>query len=234
MKTIRISSVLLLAVMFFASCKKKESTPVLDATAEEAASIMATSLCTDGEGTLSQVEDAIILSGEPDPKSTLYDSSFTLVSPPGAPITYTYQMQYNYGFQTPNIFGLSFESAGNYSSPYVSATIEGIGNISVSGILVGDSYVCNGQSQREGTFAMKVGNKNSITGIINIVFTNFKFSKSSGLLESGEATMTVEGTTSGGLSFGFTGAFVYEGNYTGSLTINGKKFYINIQTGTIQ
>ncbi|NCA76169.1 MAG: hypothetical protein EOM90_07530 [Alphaproteobacteria bacterium] len=81
---------------------------------------------------------------------------------------------------------------------------------------------------------MKVGNKNSITGIINIVFTNFKFSKNSGLLENGEARMNVEGTTSGGLSFGFTGALVYECNHTGSLTINGKKFYINIQTGTIQ
>jgi len=234
MKPLNLLSILLLALLITTSCKKKEETPILDATAEEAASIMASSLCTDGEGALSQVEDAILLADQARLKSVMYDSSFTITSVPGAPITYSYQMNYHWGFQNPNLFELSYESSGSYASPYVSASITGNGNVLVSGIMAGDSYVCSGQSQRDGTFTMKVGNKNAVTGQVTIDYTNFRINKATGILESGNATMSVEGKTSGGLSFGFTGTFVYEGNYTGSLTINSKKFYINIQTGVVQ
>lgn len=234
MKTLRLLSFVVLAMLACISCKKKDETPVLDATSEEAATIMATALCTDAGGTMSQVNDAISLAEAESKKSTLYDSSFTISSVSGAPITYTYQMSYHYGFVNPNSYQLVYESAGSYSAPYVTASIEASGTIGISGFLAGEYYTCYGQGQRQGSFAVKVGNRSSVTGTVNTSYSDFRFSKSTGLLESGTATMTVDGKTSTGLNFGFTGTFVYEGNYTGSLTINGRKFYINISTGTVQ
>jgi hypothetical protein len=234
MKTLKLLTITLFAVLLTVSCNKKDETPILDATTEEAAAIMATSFCTDNAGTMSQVADAIELSQNTELKSSLYDSSFTISSAPGAAITYQYQVNYSYGFLNSGNFQLAYESKGNYTSPNVNATISAAGSMNVTGFLSGDYYVVNGQSGRDGTFTMKIGNKNSITGSVTTTLVNFKVSKTTGLLESGTATIVVNGSTSAGMNFGFTGALVYTGNYTGTLTIEGKQFIINISTGTIQ
>jgi len=233
MKTLRIVSVLLLAIIMVAGCKKKEETPVLDATTEEAASIMATSFCTGNSGTMTQVEDAVELSGSV-MKSTLTDSSFTISSATGAVITYSYHMNYSYGWVNANYYSLNYTGSGDYSAPYVSASINASGDLNVTGFVSGSYFVVNGQSDREGTFAMKIGNKTSMTGTVATSLSNFKISKSSGLLESGTATIVVSGSTNTGRNFGFTGTLVYTGNYTGTLTISGKQYYINISTGTVE
>ncbi len=225
---------MLLAIMMIAGCKKKEETPALDATTDEAASIMATSLCTGNAGAITQVEDAVELSQAVSLKSAMFDSSFTISSIPGAVITYQYQMNYSYGFLNPNNFQLTYNSSGNYNSPNVSAGISCDGALNVTGLLSGDSYVVNGQSSREGTFTMKIGNKTTMTATVSTTLVNFQVSKTTMLAESGTATIVVSGNTSTGRSFGFTGTLVYTGNYTGTLTILGKQFYINLSTGTVQ
>ncbi len=234
MKTLKLLTITFFAVLLTVSCKKKDETPILDATTEEAAAIMATSFCTDNAGTMSLVEDAIELSQNTVLKSSLYDSSFTISSTPGAAITYQYQVNYAYGFLNPGNFQLAYEANGNYNSPNVNATISAAGSMNVTGFLSGDYYVVNGQSGRDGTFTMKIGNKNSITGTVTSTLVNFKVSKTTGQLESGTATIVVNGSTSAGMNFGFTGTLEYTGNYTGTLTIDGKQFFINISTGTIQ
>jgi hypothetical protein len=233
MKKLNIALFLFMAILMATGCKKKEETPILDATTEEAAAIMATSFCTGNSGTLTQAEDAIGLSEGMMFKSTLYDSSFTVTSVSGAMITYEYQVHYSYGFQTSNIFQMSYDASGEYNSPHVSAGVTADGSLTVSGFLTGDYYAVNGQSEREGTFTMKIGNQNSITGTVTTTITNFKFSKSTGLLESGTATIAVNGSTSAGKSFGFTGTLIYMGNYNASLTISGKTFYVNVTTGVV-
>ena len=234
MKKLRIVSVLLLPIIMVTGCKKKEETPVLDATAEEAASIMATSLCTGNAGTMTQVEDAVELSQNLMLKSTMYDSSFTISSASGAMITYQYQVHYSYGFINANNFQMAYDATGNYNSPNVSAGISASGTLNIAGFLSGDYYIVNGQSGREGTFAMKIGSQSSMTGTVTTTLVNFKVSKTTGLLESGNATVVVSGNTSTGRNFAFTGTLVYTGNYTGTLTISGRQFYINITTGTVQ
>ena len=234
MKTLRIVSILLLAIVMATGCKKKEETPVLDATTEEAASIMATSFCTGNAGTLTQVEDAIGLSQEIVLKSTMFDSSFTVSSIPGAVITYQYQVNYAYGYINPNNFQMSYSSNGTYNSPNVSASIDAAGALNITGFLTGDSWFVNGQSGRDGTFAMKIGNKSSITGTVTTTLDNFTISKSTGLLQSGTATIVISGSTSTGKTFQFTGTLVYTGNYTGTLTISGKTYSVNLTVGTVQ
>jgi hypothetical protein len=224
---------MLLAITRATGCKKNEETPIIDATTEEAAAIMATSFCTGNAGTLTQVEDAVELSQAVMLKSTLTDSSFTISSAPGALITYQYQVNYSYGFLTPNNYQLAFESTGNYNSPGVAATCEAAGLMNVTGFLSGDSYYVNGQSGRDGTFTMKIGNMNSINGTVTTTLTSFRISKTTGVLESGTATIAVNGNTSAGRSFGFTGTLVYLGNYNASLTIGGKTFYVNVITGVV-
>jgi hypothetical protein len=234
MKKYRIAVILLMAIIMVAGCKKKEETPIADATAEEAASIMATSLCTSNAGTMTQVEDAVALSQSTPLKATMYDSSFSLTSATGAVISYQYQMNYSYGFINPNNFQLTNNANGNYNSPNVSAGITADGTLNVTGFLTGDYYVVNGKLGREGTFTMKIGNKTSMTGIVTTTLVDFKVSKTTGLPDSGTATIVLNGNTSTGRNFGFTGTLVYTGNYTGTLTIMGKEFYINISTGTVQ
>ncbi|MCX6267897.1 MAG: hypothetical protein NTW16_11150 [Bacteroidetes bacterium] len=233
MKKLKTLLFLFMAILMATGCKKDNETPILDATTEEAASIMATSFCTGNSGTLTQAEDAVSISDDMMVKSALYDSSFTITSATGALITYEYQVHYAYGFQNPNFFQMTYDASGQYNSPNVSAGVTADGSLSVTGFLTGDYYSVNGQSGREGTFTMKIGNQNSINGTVTTTFTNFKFSKATWLLESGTATIAVNGSTSAGKSFGFTGTLVYLGNYNASLTISGKTFYINVTTGVV-
>jgi hypothetical protein len=233
MKTTKLFLILFAATMLAVSCKKNEETPVLDATTEEAAIIMATSFCTGNAGTMTQIEDAVELAQAPALKSILYDSSFSVSSAAGAPITYQYQVEYSYGFQSPNNYQLTYSSAGSYSSANLSANITAGGTMNVTGFTSGNYLVVNGQSARNGSFAMKIGNKNFITGSVNTVVTNFKFNKTSGLCEEGTATVIVAGTTSAGRSFSFSGTLVYSGNYNASLTVSGKTYSLNVTTGVI-
>jgi hypothetical protein len=234
MKKLRVLSILLLAIVMVAGCKKKEETPILDATTEEAASIMATSFCTGNAGTLTQVEDAVELAQNEIMKTPMYDSSFTVTSLPGAVISYQYQVNYAYGFLNPNNYQLAYDADGNYSSPNVNATVTANGSLNVTDFLSASSYLVTGQSGREGSFTMKIGNHSSITGTVTTTLDNFRVSKTTGLAESGGATIVVNGATGAGRTFGFTGTLVYTGNYTGTLTINGELFSVNLTTGTFQ
>ncbi|MCX6277524.1 MAG: hypothetical protein NT004_05445 [Bacteroidetes bacterium] len=233
MTNLKIVFFLMLAIAMATSCKKNEETPLPDATAEEAAAIMATSFCTGNAGTMTQVEDAVDLSQSIMLKSSLIDSSFTITSLPGALIAYQYQMNYSFGFQAPNNFQLVYSASGNYDSPNVTAAISGDGTLAVTGFLTGDAYIVNGKSASEGNFATKIGNKNSITGTVSSTITNFRFSKTTGLPESGSATIVVAGSTGAGRSFGFTGTLVYNGNNNATLTINGKTFNFNVISGIL-
>ncbi|MEI6433654.1 MAG: hypothetical protein WCP32_02340 [Bacteroidota bacterium] len=233
MTNLKIVFFLMLAIAMATSCKKNEETPLPDATSEEAAAIMVASFCTGNAGTMTQVEDAVDLSQSIMLKSTQIDSSFNITSVPGALITYQYQMNYSYGFQTTNNFQLVYTASGNCDSPNVTAAISASGTLAVTGFLTGDTYIVNGQSAREGNFVMKIGNKNSINGSVSTTITNFRFSKTTGLLESGAATIVVAGSTGAGRSFGFTGTLVYNGNNNATLTINGKTFNFNIASGII-
>jgi hypothetical protein len=233
MKTLKLFLLIGVSVLLTVSCKKNEETPVLDATTEEAATIMATSFCTGNAGTMTQIEDAVELSQSATAKTTLTDSSFTISSVPGAPITYQYQVEYSYGFQTSNNYLLAYDAAGSYNSANLSANITAGGSLNVTGFLTGNNLIVNGQSGRTGNFAMKIGNKNSITGTVSTVVTNFTFNKTTLVCESGTATCIVNGTTSAGRSFSFTGTLVYSGNYVASLTISGKTYSLNVSTGVI-
>ncbi len=232
MKNLKIATILLAAIVMASGCKKSDETPVVDATIEEAASIMATSMCTSNAGTLSQIEDAVELSQNLKIKSTLTDSSFTITSATGAVITYQYQVNYSYGFLNPNNYQLAYTSTGSYNSPNVNATVSADGSVNITGFLTGDYYTVNGQSGREGTFTMKIGSNSSITGSVSTTLVNFQVNKTTGILESGTATIIVSGNTSSGRTLSFTGTLVYTGNYTGTLTISGKQYYINLTTGT--
>jgi hypothetical protein len=234
MKNLKIATILLAAIIMASGCKKSDETPVVDATIEEAASIMATSMCTSNAGTLSQIEDAVELSQNLKIKSTLTDSSFTITSATGAVITYQYQVNYSYGFLNPNNYQLAYTSTGSYNSPNVNATVSADGSVNITGFLTGSYYIVNGQSGREGTFTMKIGSNSSITGSVSTTLVNFQVNKTTGILESGTATIIVSGNTSSGRTLSFTGTLVYTGNYTGTLTISGKQYYINLTTGTFQ
>lgn len=233
MKILRIASIVLLAAIAFTGCKKEEETSAITTTTEEAASIMATSLCTANAGTITQVEDAVALAEPTLYKSSLYDSTFTISSLPDAIITYQYQMNYSFGFLNANTYQLVYSASGNCDSPAQVSTITSSGTIGVTGFVSGTSFVCNGDATSEGTFAMKIGNANSLTATVTTKITDFTASKETGQLLSGTAVMTVSGKTSNGATFGFTGTLVYEGNYTGTLTINNDKFYISLKTGTV-
>lgn len=234
MKNFRLITILLLSVLAVSGCKKDET--VLEATAEEAASIMATSFCTGSAGIMTQMEDAMKMAQPSDYKSVLYDSSFTISSAAGAFITYQYTMNYDFGFLSLDSYQLDYQGNGSFSSPSSTGEITSSGTLALSGFSpysLSNYYVCNGNGTRIGTFTMKIGNKNSISGTVTTTITDFKFIKSTGICESGTASMVVSGETSSGRSLSFTGTLVYEGNYVGILTLAGKTYSVNLVTGVI-
>jgi hypothetical protein len=234
MKNTKLISILLMAVVAISGCKKDETEIVADATTEEAAAIVATSFCTGSAGTMTQMEDAVGFSQPEGYKSTLADSTFTITNQAGAIITYQYAVTYSFGFLTPNTYQLAYNSSGNYASPSSLGVITSEGALTISGIIDNSSsFSCNGNAGRNGTFTMKNGNSNSITATVATTISDFKFNKNTGICESGTASVVCSGSTSLGKTFSYSGTLEYLGNYTGSLTLNGQNFTVNLKTGTI-
>ena len=77
----------------------------------------------------------------------------------------------------------------------------------------------------------RVRRQNSFTSTINYALSNLIVDKRSHVIQSGTATLTVSGAGSAGRSFAFTATVAFNGNGSATLTINGKRFSVNLTLG---
>ena len=230
MKTIIINFSIVLASMFFFSCRGGE---VLETISEsEAAEVIGNAISAETEGLTEQVEDAAdIAAAYLDSCGTVYDSLINKTQGQGIR-TYDYTLSWSWqmtcnSLSIPQTLSMSYTSDGLYDTPRMSSQDQSNGNFTVSGLeILAAEYVFNGAVSRSGSQVSKLGNQNSFTSQVQMNMQNVAYHKNDLEVSSGTADVTISGTDSNGNSFSFSGDIVFNGGKTATLTINGTAYPI--------
>ena len=233
---------LLALLVFTAACKKENSsTTGSNVSNAQAADIAATTLASSSNGVSGITLDASVnthiwVNTNLTCGSTKTDS-LTRQSAPGATTTYSYKSKYsntlncNGNSQPDNILS-NVTYSGSFNGPRVSSTYTGSSLFTLGGLTsAATSYIINGELKRNGTFQSKVENKNADTSSVDIVFKSVNIPKSTGIIASGNATITITGATSQNGSFAYNGTVVFNNDGTATLTLNGTVYLVNLVTG---
>lgn len=120
---------------------------------------------------------------------------------------------------------------GSFDGPNVTSTNTGSSTFTIAGLTTtATNFVINGEYKRAGTFQSKVGNKVSGNSTIDIVVTNLTLTKPARKIASGNATISITGTSPKG-TFSYTGNIVFNGDNSATLTINNNAYTIDLRTG---
>jgi hypothetical protein len=246
MKTLTFLLILpALLALTLTGCKKDKENPILNVSNDDAAGAVAYGLAGSSGGLVAQVEDAAELAatGPESLKGTAdytYDSSFTITNPSGSPITYSYAVNYHYGVVTPHpagvpYFFLEYDMEGQYHAARVSAAGTNTGSFTLTGLAASSSvYMLNGSAQRSGTVTASLSSNITFTSDINLTLTAISIDKYTYMINSGSGTITVTGTGPNNQAFSFTGTVVFLGNHSVQLTLSGKIYTIDSETGEIK
>jgi len=167
---------------------------------------------------------------------TLRSDTISRQSPAGSTTTYSYNLKYNYIVVCTNKVADSLSSSliysGSFSSPNLSQSNSGSSIFGVSGLdSAATNYVINGEYKSAGSFQSKTDTASHGSNNVDIVFTSLTLSKPSRTIASGSATVSITGAVPRSGSFSYTGTLVFNGNGTATLTLNGTKYTINLNTG---
>jgi hypothetical protein len=236
----KLRTPVLICLLVLAACKKSDDSST-NVTIAEAADMIATSLSTNSGGLIvatgditvnaQSVFDTNIGCGV----SKSYAAAHTSVA--GATpaysnlFNYTYTLNCNTSNVPDNVTG-SATDKGTFEGPRMLATNASTATFKVAGLTPGATvYVFNGEYKRVGTFTSKVESKNSSTTTVDIVVTNLTINKSTKVVTSGTATVTIVGSTSKNASINFTGALTFTGDGKASVTLNGTGYIVDLLTG---
>jgi hypothetical protein len=90
----------------------------------------------------------------------------------------------------------------------------------------------NGSLTSNGSYQFNTGTKRSGTEVFDYTLTSLIISPALGDVVSGTATFTTSGTGPKGV-WNYTGSIVFLGNHLATVTINGKAYNVNLQTGAV-
>lgn len=236
------------SMMFLSSCSKDEATAVSNEamSSDEVAEIVSMSLSEDAMGATSVIESSVEVSSTASKPSKVKssdivyskDTTITKVSNPSALISYSMTTSYEYNFTldsigTPKSSVVSYSYSGNFDAPRLSSAHNGSGVLSIGNL--GNS-VCevNGSYERASdvlTKGIRAKESNSNT---KLVFQSVLVDKSIRRIQSGTATLTMSGSVPRKGDYSFSGTVIFEGNDLASLTIEGKKYTINLRNGAYE
>ncbi len=256
MKTFKLSLVLLLLLGAF-SCKKNGSNPTNSSTVttDQAADLTASSLASNSYGIASIADNVSanaasqtsVVASSPAVNSigansihqecgtTLKDSITNSGTNGSATFSYFFKFARTMNCNTniePDNLANNILYRGSFSGPNLTTADTGSAIFTIAGLTFSaKSYVLNGEYKRSGSFQSKVGNKASGHSNVDIVVTNLTLTKPTRKIASGNATISITGSTSKNGDFSYTGTLVFNGDGTATLTINGNIYAINLDSG---
>ncbi|QKJ29658.1 hypothetical protein HQ865_07790 [Mucilaginibacter mali] len=239
MKKFRTPALVLLLAL--AACQKSNDTVSTPVTNAEVADMVASSLSANSSGLIMSTADITVNA------QSVFDLNIgcgntknftaTHTSPANANISYSDTFSYGYTLncnannQPDNITGTASEK-GTFDGPRSSATNTGTATFRVAGLTPAATvYVINGEFKRVGTFASKVESKNTSTTTVTLAITNLTINKSTKVVTSGSATVTVNGTTTKNAAINFTGNATFTGDGKATITLNGTVYIVDLLTG---
>lgn len=155
-------------------------------------------------------------------KDTTISASYT-----SGAYSFAYSLSWNYLVSCDtHTATLNYSGNSNYSGLLTTITGSSVGQDVLTGIAsAGTTYALTGSYERKGSTTSKVGQQKSFTSDLKISTTNATVDKTTDLITSGTASVTLTGATSGGKSFSFGGTLTFLGNKTGKLVMNSGASY---------
>lgn len=238
-KYIRTVLYLCITIHIFISCSSDDSTNNTEAlTEEEAVELIEASLQT-RTGGLHQVatmysENITAAISLNELCNTLQEDTFpytyegNLITADRL-INLSYNVSCNF-FNIPQTAEITATSSGTFTTQRIASNDTSQTSLSVSGLqLLSNTLLFNGNHTREGTSQITINqNTRNINSIFDIEITNLTIDKQTLEIISGNALVTLTGTTNQGNPFSFEGAIVFNDNQTITLIINGNEYEINI------
>ncbi|MDR3716039.1 MAG: hypothetical protein P4L51_24810 [Puia sp.] len=240
------ATLLLIASLFVAlsSCKKDSPGSTTSSTVgvDDAADAVIQAVTPESAGMVSQTETAALVLNNS--AITTITSSSTVVSAcgitadtvfagsnaSGAAITYSY----SYGSSRilsckndiPQQFEYGYTGKWSYDAPRISSNDSANAQLTITGLPADSSqYTFNGSYVRNGSETSKIGNKLSFASTITLNVTNLGIDKNTDEILSGTASVTINGSTSGGKSFSYSGTLTFLGNKQATLVLGSGNTY---------
>lgn len=247
MKTLRVSLSILALLFTAAACSDDDSDDSTAMSNDEAAELIGTTLAASASGFTASVSTSATATDEALASSQggrtaacgYSDSeSFTASNVPGATITYAYAYEYTYaltcGADVPQSMSTTFSFDGTYDAPRSASTQTGSGSLTVTQLDESTTqYAVNGTYNRNGTFQSKIRNKNTSTSTVALTVESVKVDKSTHEILSGTASVTITGSVTNKGSFTYTASVTFDGNHISHVTINGTRYLVNLETGSV-
>src|SRR3989338_20280 len=204
---------LLVAGTVLSSCKKEEESEIVSE--EEAAEAIVKSVEESSGGMTAQVEDMAVVMEQYNETvncGVVENNSYSNASANGA--TVSFNANYNWqwvlnctNLNVPSTFDFELSGSRTYDAPRMSSDDQLTATVTATGLEPNaPSYVFNQTFLRSGSQQSKIKNNGSFTSSISVVTSNLTVNKSSYMIESGSATVTISGTSSTGDSFSFNGS----------------------------
>ena len=238
----KLTTSIIMMLLAFGACKKSDSVSA-NLTTDEAATLMASSLTTNSNGFITASADITVNSqdvydinigcGNSKTYTAIHQSAAGASPAYNNTFTYAYMLNCNANNLPDNVTGTAADN-GSFDGTNLSSTNAGTANFRVAGLTPTSTvYVINGEYKRTGTFTSKVGSKSTGTIIIDIVISNLTITKSTKIVASGTAIVTITGNTANKSNINFSGNLLFNGDGTASVTVSGTIYIVNLITGTV-
>ena len=229
------------SLLVFASCEKEEvqPTPEEPLTEEEVVALVEGALVSDTEGMAKEAEDAAYVAEEYVEKNEgagLCDTAFdtTVVRTyNGARITANYTSQWGWNVECndlmiPQILHFNRSTEGSYETLRMRSEDSAASEWQVSSLLTGDSYIINGNYNRQGSQESRVRLQNSFSSTIVMTITDLQINKETARINSGSGSFQITGAGTGGNSFSYQGTITFLSDGSAEITINGTTYIIDL------
>ncbi len=235
MKITKIIIATVLIISFY-SCNKKEE--IIDTLSNnEAKELIASSLQKNTSGFDAEIEEIAKESTENYAVNSdcniQYQDNFerhyaeTVVTA-NYTVNWTYQMNCN-NLNIPQSINFLISSNGNYHTQNIVSQDSTESSMDVFGLQPSaDSLTFSGYFKRVGTQELNAVNTRNVSSTVEIMFTDITVNKETYLIDSGNATIVLTGTTTDNQTFNFTANLVFNGQRTATLTINNETYTIDL------
>jgi len=224
------AGILLIGItIIFSSCSKNDAATPDTVDDEEVAEAVTQAVADNSGGVTVTASDAAIMADTYSNMCGLSkDTAITRTNLPGAVVTYNAAAQWHWSMTcTPGAhIDYTLTSHVSYDAPRMSSSDSLSATATVTGLEpAAPAYLLNLNLTRKGSQASKILRRHSFTSTIVITGTDIAVDKTTYLVQSGSASVSVSGATSGGRSFQYSGTLVFTGSKTGTLTFaNGSTF----------
>ena len=168
-----------------------------------------------------------------------FSKEFSVSSPENQAVFYDYSIDYDYTFEcnqflVPTSMSFAVTQSGEVDAPRFESDNSSSGDWMVSGLeLSSTEYSFDGNYDRDGDHASKVGEQNSYTFDLSVAFNGVKMNKGNYVISQGTGAFSISGLGTVGAQFSVNGTMEFLGNQQVLVTVNEESYIVDVRTGDV-